>query len=70
MLEDEIEQSLLEELTATDQSSCSDDDDSSWIESLTVGEVRNVAIMKVTMCNVLVHPVRLVLRVLHLCGRT
>jgi len=27
LLEDEIEQSLLEELTASDQSSCSDDDD-------------------------------------------
>ena len=29
LLEDEIEQSLLEELTASDQSSCSDDDDCS-----------------------------------------
>ena len=27
LLEDQIEQSLLEELTASDQSSCSDDDD-------------------------------------------
>ena len=70
LLEDQIEQSLLEELTASDQSSCSDDDDSSGTECLTVGEVRNVAIMKVTMCNVLVHSVRLVLRVLHLRGRT
>ena len=39
MLEDEIEQSLLEELTASDQSSCSDDDDSSGTDDLTVGEV-------------------------------
>ena len=35
-LEDEIEQSLLEELTASDQSSCSDDDDSSGTDDLTV----------------------------------
>ena len=39
MLEDEIEQSLLEELTASDQSSCSDDDDSSGTDDLTVVEV-------------------------------
>jgi len=38
-LEDEIEQSLLEELTAFDQSSCSDDDDSSGTDDLTVVEV-------------------------------
>jgi hypothetical protein len=30
---------LLEELTASDQSSCSDDDDSSGADDLTVGEV-------------------------------
>ena len=36
LLEDEIEQSLLEELTAVDQSSCSDDDDSSGTDDLTV----------------------------------
>jgi len=30
---------LLEELTASDQSSCSDDDDSSGMDDLTVGEV-------------------------------
>jgi len=36
MLEDEIEQSLLDELTASDQSSCSDDDDSSGTDDLTV----------------------------------
>jgi len=35
LLEDEIEQSLLEELTASDHSSCSDDDDSSGIDDLT-----------------------------------
>ena len=38
LLEDEIEQSLLGELTASDQSSCSDDD-SSEINDLTVVEV-------------------------------
>jgi hypothetical protein len=39
MFEDEIEQSLLEELTASDRSSCSDDGDSSGIDDLNVGEV-------------------------------
>ena len=39
LLEDEIEQSLLGELTASDQSSCSDDDDSSGTDDLTVFEV-------------------------------
>jgi len=41
LLEDEIEQSLLEELTASNQSSCSDDDDddSSRTDDLTVVEV-------------------------------
>jgi len=39
LLEDEIEQSLLEELTASDQSSCSDDDDSSGTNDSTVIEV-------------------------------
>jgi len=39
LLEDEIEQSLLEELTASVQSSCSDDDDSSGTDDLTVVEV-------------------------------
>jgi len=39
LLEDEIEQSLLEKLTASDQSSCSDDDDSSGTDYLTVVEV-------------------------------
>jgi len=38
-LEDEIEQSLLGELTASDQSSCSDGDDSSGTDDLTVVEV-------------------------------
>jgi len=39
LLEDQIEQSLLEELTASDQSSCSDDYDSSATDDLTVVEV-------------------------------
>ena len=39
LLEYENEQSLLEELTASDHSSCSDDDDSSGTDDLTVGEV-------------------------------
>ena len=39
LLEDEIEQSLLEELTASDRSSCSDDDNSSGTDNLIVGEV-------------------------------
>jgi hypothetical protein len=39
LLEDEIEQSLLEEHTASDQSSCSDDDDSSGTDNLTIVEV-------------------------------
>ena len=39
LLEDEIELSLLDELTASDQSSCSDDDDSSGTDDLTVVEV-------------------------------
>jgi len=39
LFEDEIEQSLLEELTASDQSSSSDDDNSSSTDDLTVREV-------------------------------
>jgi hypothetical protein len=39
LLEDEIDQSLLEELTASDQSSCSDDDDSSGTDNLTIVKV-------------------------------
>jgi len=39
LLEDEIEQSLLEELTASDKSSCNDNDDSSGTNDLTVVEV-------------------------------
>ena len=39
LLEDKIEQSFLEELTASDQSSSSDDDDSSGTDDLTVGQV-------------------------------
>ena len=36
LLEDEIKQCLLEELRASDQRSCSDDDDSSGTDDLTV----------------------------------
>ena len=57
---------MFEELTAYDQSSSSDDDDSSGTDDLTVGEV----IVSEYSDNVLLHPVRLVLRVLHLRGRT
>jgi len=39
LLEDEIEQSLLEVLTASDQTNCSDNDDSSGTDDLTVVEV-------------------------------
>jgi hypothetical protein len=39
LLEEEIEQSLLQERTASDKSSCSDNDDSSWIDILTIVEV-------------------------------
>jgi len=39
LFEDEIEQSSLEELTASDQNSSSDDDGSSGSDDLTVGEV-------------------------------
>ena len=42
LLEDEIKQSLLEELTASDQSSCSGDDDSSGTDDLTVVEVNGL----------------------------
>jgi len=40
-LEDEIEQNLLGLLTACDQSSCSDDDDSSETDDLTLVEVND-----------------------------
>jgi len=39
LLEDEIEQSLLEELTTSDQSGCSDDDDWSGTDDLNLVEV-------------------------------
>jgi hypothetical protein len=39
LLQDDIEQSLLEELTASDKSSFSDDDDSSGTDILTIVEV-------------------------------
>jgi len=72
LLEDEIEQSLLEELAASDQSSCSNDDDSSGTDDLTVVEVlgSECSDNENDMCNVLLHPVCLLLRVLHLRGRT
>ena len=38
MLEDEIEQSLLGEITTSDQSNCNDDDDSCGTDDLTVFE--------------------------------
>jgi hypothetical protein len=39
LLQDEIEQSLLEQLTASDKSSCSEDADSSGTDILTIVEV-------------------------------
>jgi hypothetical protein len=39
MFVDEIEQSLLEAIIASDQSSCTNDDDSSGTDDLTVGKV-------------------------------
>ena len=39
LLDDDIEQSLLEKLTASDQSECSDDDESSGTDDLTAVEV-------------------------------
>jgi hypothetical protein len=38
-LEDEIDQSLFKELTASDQSGCSDDEDSSGTDNFTIVEV-------------------------------
>jgi hypothetical protein len=73
LFEDKIEQSLLEELIASDQSSFSDESDLGGIDNLTVGEVIVVECSdneKVTMYNLLQHPVRLVLRVLYLHGST
>jgi hypothetical protein len=72
LLLDEIEQSLLEELTASDQRSSSDDDDSSGTDDLTVGEVIVSEYRYDESDNVelLLHPVCQLLRVLHLRGRT
>ena len=42
MFEDEIQQSLLQELTDSDQSSFSDESDSSGTDDLTVGEVNSL----------------------------
>jgi hypothetical protein len=69
LLVDEIEQSLLDEFTASDQISSSDDDDSSGIDDLTVGEViiSEYSDEESDVRNVLLHRGRLVLR---LRGRT
>ena len=69
LLEEEIEQSLLGELTASDQSSSSDDDDSSETDDLTVVEVTDSECSDSESDDVQC-PVHLLLRVLHLCGRT
>ena len=42
LLDDDIEQSQLEELTASDQNDCSDDDESSGTDDLTVVEVNGL----------------------------
>ena len=68
LLEVEIEQSLLEELTASEQSSCSDDDDSSGTDDLTVID-SECSDSESDDAQCAMHPVRLLLRVLHLRGR-
>ena len=72
LLEDQIEQSLLQELTASDQNSCSDDNDSSGTDDLTVVEVISweCSDSKIDVCNVLLHLVRLLLRMLGIRVRT
>jgi hypothetical protein len=69
LLVDEIEPSLLEKLTASNQRSSSDDDDSRGTDDLTVGEeiISEYSDEESDVCNVLLHHVRLVLR---LRGRT
>jgi hypothetical protein len=66
LFEDEIEQSLLQELTDSDHSNFSDESDLSGSNDLTVGEVIGAECSdnKVTMYNLLQHPVRLALRAL------
>jgi hypothetical protein len=68
---DEIEPSLLEELTASDQRSSSDYDDSSGTDDLTVGEViiSEYSDEESNVCNVLLHRVRLVLRLRRAKGK-
>jgi hypothetical protein len=66
-LVDEIEQSLLDEFTASDQTSSSDDDDSSGTDDLTVGKVIISEYSDEESDDVQLHQVRLVL---HLRGRT
>ena len=72
LLDDDIEQSLLEEFTASDQSDCSDGDDSSGTDDLTAVVVTDSECSdnESEDIHVLLHPVRLLLRVLHLRGRT
>ena len=72
MLEDEIEQSLLVELTASDLSSCSDDDDSSGTGDLTVVEVigSECSYNESDYSQCATASSGLLLRVLHLHGRT
>ena len=72
MFAEEIEQSLLEEYTTSDDNSSSDETDSCGSDDLTVGEVnlRNVAKMKVTMYSLLQDAVRVVIRKVYLRGRT
>jgi hypothetical protein len=69
LLVDEIEQSLLDEFTASEQISSSDDDDSSGTDDLTVGEViiSEYSDEESYVCNVLLHRGSLMLR---LRGRT
>jgi len=62
----EIEQSWLQELTASDQSSSSDDDDSSGTDDLTVGEVIGSENSNDESDDVQFAPTGL----LHLCVRT
>jgi hypothetical protein len=61
---DEIEQSLLDKFTASDQISSSDDDDSSGTNDLTVGKIiiSEYSDVESDVCNVLLHRGCLVLR--------
>jgi hypothetical protein len=70
LLEDEIEQSLLQELTVSDQSSSSDNDDSSGTDDLIVGEVIVSEYCDDESDDVTASSAPSVSRVLHLRGRT